>query len=240
MPLIPPSAVVSTAVRLLTLCLLSMALLAACAQSPQSPPATVQTAPQSTQAGVVDPGRIRRMRGEFPAGYEVADAASAVSPADFWGFRSGWTAQPPPCAALVHPVDGGVGQGLSASGDGGLLYVVAASAAPAAAAGPVPLDPVLLADCAQWTMAYGRSSATVDLIEAPRIDGADTVGMSSMIRTVVESGTETDSQAQTFTAYLGGYFVFVTLIVDPGSAHPPLPASYAADLLVKTVTALRG
>ena len=69
---------------------------------------------------------------------------------------------------------------------------------------------MLIADCVQWTMAYGRSSATIDLIEAPHIDGVDTLGMSSTIRTVVESGTETDSQAQTFTAYLGEYFVFVT------------------------------
>ena len=228
---------VSTAVRLLRVCLLSMAILAGCAQSPPLSPAPPTAATASTPAGGVDPSRIKRVRDELPPGYEVGDAPNVVSPADYWGFRSGWTAQPAPCAALLHPVEGGSAQGLSASGDGGLLYVTVASRIPA---GAVMLDPVLIADCGQWTMAYGGSSATIDLIEAPDIDDVDTVGMSSKIRTVVESGTETDSQAQTFTAYLGDYFVFVTLIVDPGSAHSPLPASDAADLLVKTVTALRG
>jgi Domain of unknown function (DUF5642) len=186
--------------------------------------------------GPVDPARIKRVRADLPPGYEVADAPGVVSPADFWGFRSGWTAEPPRCAALANPADGGSAQGLSGSGDGGLLYVVVG----AAPTGTVTLDTALVAECVRWTMAYGRSSATVSLIEAPHIDGVDTVGMATEIKSVVESGTETDAQAHTFTAYPDGHFVFVTLIVDPGSVHPALPSQYAADLLVKSVSALRG
>jgi hypothetical protein len=89
-------------------------------------------------------------------------------------------------------------------------------------------------------MGYGRSSATVNVVEAPGIDGVDTLAMTSEIRTIVESGTETDSRAQTFSAYLGEHFVFVTLVTDPGSPDPPLPPEFAAQLLVKTVSALRG
>jgi hypothetical protein len=104
----------------------------------------------------------------------------------------------------------------------------------------VTLDPALIGECGDWTMTVGRSSAAVTFVAAPHLDGSDTVGMSTAIRTVVESGTETDSQAQTFSAYLGEHFVFVTLVTDPGSPDPPLPPEFAADLLVKTVAALRG
>ena len=59
-------------------------------------------------------------------------------------------------------------------------------------------------------------------------------------KTVVEGGTETNSRAHTFTAYLGDYLAFVTVVTDPGSPNPPLGQDFAAALLVKTVSALRG
>jgi hypothetical protein len=40
-------------------------------------------------------------------------------------------------------------------------------------------------------------------------------------------------------AYLGDYYAFTTLISDPGSPESPLTPQFAADLLVKTVSALR-
>ena len=89
-------------------------------------------------------------------------------------------------------------------------------------------------------MAAGRTSVSVRLTDAPRIDGAETLGMVADVRTSVESGTEIDSRAYTFTAYLGDYYAFTTLTTDPGSPLPALPPQFAADLLVKTVSALRG
>jgi hypothetical protein len=167
----------------------------------------------------------------------VADVEAAASIPGFWGFKPGWTAEPPQCAALVDPAgEPQSAQGLSGSGPGGIIYVVVATAQ----SGPMALDPVLIAECGQWAMSFGRSSATVSLVDAPRVDGADTVGMATAIRTVVESGTETDAQAQTLCAYLGEHFLFVTLVTDPGSPEPPLPPGFAADLLVKAVSALRG
>jgi hypothetical protein len=46
--------------------------------------------------------------------------------------------------------------------------------------------------------------------------------------------------ASTFSAYLDDYLVFVTVVTDPGSPNPPLGQEFAADLLVKTVSVLRG
>ena len=37
-----------------------------------------------------------------------------------------------------------------------------------------------------------------------------------------------------------GHVAVVTLVTEPGSAHPPLDGGYVADLLGKTVAAVRG
>ncbi|EUA85907.1 hypothetical protein I551_7609 [Mycobacterium ulcerans str. Harvey] len=101
------------------------------------------------------------------------------------------------------------------------------------------MDDSVVAECAQWTMSDGSTRANVELVEAPRIEGARTLGMVARVRTPVEAGTEIDSQTYTFTAYLGGYYAFTAVTTDPGSVLPPLPPQFAADLLVKTVAMLR-
>ena len=190
------------------------------------------------EPGPVDPERIKRVRADLPPGYEVADIGGPAGLPGFWGFRAGWTADPPQCAALVDPMsatsEATQARGLSGSGPDGIVYVVVMTAP-----GAVMLDPPLPAECGQFTMVFGRSTASVTLIDAPPVPGAATVGMATAISTVVESGNETHSQAHTFSAYVGEHFVFVTLVTDPGSPGPPLPPEFAADLLVTTVAALR-
>jgi hypothetical protein len=104
----------------------------------------------------------------------------------------------------------------------------------------VALDPNVVSDCKQWTMSTGRATASIHLIDPPGIGGVQTLGMAIDTTTSVEGGVEIVSHAYTFIAYLGAYYAFTTLITDPGSAHPPLTPQFAADLLVKTVSALRG
>jgi hypothetical protein len=58
--------------------------------------------------------------------------------------------------------------------------------------------------------------------------------------TVVEGGTETHSRAATFSAYLSGHVVYVTIVTDPGSPDPALGQDFAAALLAKAVSAVRG
>jgi len=64
--------------------------------------------------------------------------------------------------------------------------------------------------------------------------------MTAEIRTSVEGGNEIGSQASTFTAYLGDYYAVTTVVSDPGSPNAALTPQFAADLLVKTVSAVRG
>lgn len=126
-------------------------------------------------------------------------------------------------------------QGLAGSGPGGIIY-----AGVAAAAAPLVLDPAVVAECPEWSMTWGRTTATVELTSAPRVDGVATLGMATASRTVVEGGTETDSQIQTVTGYLGAYLAFVAVVTDPGATHPPLPPDFAATFFVNAVATLRG
>jgi len=182
----------------------------------------------------VNPARIDRVRTELPSGYEVAALSGRAAPIAFWGLGPDWTADPQRCRALADPVAGGATtRGWSASGAGGIVYAVVATSA-------ATLDQSLIAECGQWTVSAGRTSGSITLVAAPAIDGAATVGLSTTATTAVEGGTETHSHADTFTVYLGEYVAFVTVVTDPGSPNPALGQDFAAELLVKTVSAIRG
>ncbi|MCT7657351.1 DUF5642 family protein [Mycobacterium sp. CPCC 205710] len=185
----------------------------------------------STRMPPVNPARIDRVRGDLPDGYEVAGLAGGIAPAVSWGLGAEWTADPPQCGVLADPVTGDA-RGWSASGAGGIVYAAVAD-------GRSP-DPALLSQCGRWTVSGGKTSGDVSLGAAPSIDGAQTVGMATATTTVVEGGTETRSHADTASAYLDGHVVFVTVVTDPGSPNPQLGQDFAAELLVRTVSALRG
>jgi hypothetical protein len=224
-------------VRQLIVCLMAL-LLAACAAQPNPAPPSSSPSASSPRAGPVNPANIKRIRSALPAGYEIADLSGPVSAAGLWGFGSGWTGAPPQCAALADPAPADPGaRGYSASGPGGTVYVIVA------VPGQGPPDAGRIGVCAHWAMTFKHTMGEVTLApksEAPHIDGVDTIAMSVITRTVVESGTETDGQAVTAQAYLGDHVAFVTLVTDPGSPHPPLDSAVVSDLLVATVSALRG
>jgi Domain of unknown function (DUF5642) len=180
---------------------------------------------------------VARVRGDLPIGYEVADLVGRVAPLAFWGFGPQWVADPPQCGVLADPlVDGATVRGWSASGSGGIVYVVAAAVGEDPGHGP---GPALIGECDTSTLSAGHTSGTMATVEAPAIDAAATLGTRTEVVTVVEGGTETHSHADTFTAYFDGYVAYVTVVTDPGTSGPVLGADFASALLVKTVSALR-
>jgi hypothetical protein len=211
-------------------------LVAGCAHSPAPTPSATPTKPP-TQGTVVNPANIKRVVRELPPNYEVSSTIpGGASPRVIWSLAPDATVKPPQCATLADPGNARdqSAQGVSASGTGGIVDAVVV-----ALPGPVDLDHNLVAACARWTMSDGHTTAGVRLTDAPHIDGVETLGMVVDTKSSVESGTEIDSRVYTFTAYLGNYYAFTTLTTDPGSALPALPAQFAADLLVKTVSTLR-
>jgi hypothetical protein len=220
------------------------ALLAAACAHPPDPVLAPSWSP-SAHSGGVNPANIKRMGRELPQGYEVASGIPvAAAPRMIWGLKADAafiTTKPAQCATLADPGSGrGQAQGVSGSGSGGIVnaVVVALPALP----GPAAPDRNLIAACAQWSMVdrqTGHIEAGVRLIDAPHIDGVETIGMVADIRTSVESGAEIDSRTYTFIAYLGDYYAFTAVTTDPGSVLPALTPQFAADLLVKTVSTLR-
>jgi hypothetical protein len=218
--------------------LIAVLALAACGHSrAPGPSAAPQKSPPNRNT-VVNPANIKRVVHELPPHYEVTTGIpSGASPRVIWSLEADVTAKPAQCAALADPGAGRdqSAQGLSGSGTGGIVDAVVV-----ALPGPVQLDGDLVAACDRWTMSDEHTTATVRLTDAPHIDDAATVGMVTDTKSSVESGTEIDSRTYTFVAYLGNYYAFTTLTTDPGSALPALPPQFAADLLVKTVSTLRG
>lgn len=214
----------------------AMLIAAACSAPAHSPPPTTRTTVPPGQIIHVDPDNIRRMRGSFPAGYEVSDIEGAASPAKYWGLPAGWSSDPQQCAALADPANSSSApHGLSGSGSGGIIYVVVAASP--SARGP---DPGILDACRHWSMDSARTTAVVDQFDPAGIEGVPTVGMVAAVRTIVEGGNETDVRASTATAYLGSYVVFVTVVTDPGAGPPQLPPDLASTLLAQAVATLRG
>ncbi|MFZ0834921.1 MAG: DUF5642 family protein [Mycobacterium sp.] len=224
---------VSTGVRLHPFIVLVMVAATGCS-APAHEPRPGPSSP-AAEAGKIDPANLRRLRGSFPTGYEIAEFDGVASPAKYWGLTPGWVAQPARCGALADPAaDGSSTQVLSGSGSGGIIYVALADAS---STGP---DTDVVAGCSHWTMKSGRTTATVDLTAAPAIENAATVAMVADSRTVVEGGTETGSHATTATAYLGDYVAFVTVVTDPGSGPSELPPDFAPRFLAQAVATLRG
>jgi hypothetical protein len=182
----------------------------------------------------VNPARIERVRADLPSGYEVSPLAGRAAPVLFWGLGSGWVADPVRCSALADPAgDASSVRGWSASGADGIVYAAVAQTR-------ATLDPSVVDECGQWTVSSGRTTGSVALVPAPAVEGAAAVGMTIASTTVVEGGTVTHSHADSFTAYLGDYVVMITVVTDPGTPNPALGEDFAAGLLVKTVSALRG
>ncbi|OBI05552.1 DUF5642 family protein [Mycobacterium scrofulaceum] len=217
------------------------ALALAVAACGHAPAPVTSPAPAKTPAPkAVNPANIKRVVRELPPGYEASTGIpSSASPRVIWSLGPealDTKARPAQCGQLADPGNGGdqTAQGVSGSGSGGIVDAVVV-----ALPGPVDLPDGVVAACGQWTMTAGRTTATVHLTDAPHIDGVPTAGMVADVKSSVESGTEIDSRTYTFTAYLGNFYAFTTLTTDPGSVVPALPPQFAADLLVKTVSALR-
>jgi Domain of unknown function (DUF5642) len=172
-------------------------------------------------------------RTKLPPDYELSALPADASPMALWGIGTSPNSDPLECATLVTPVTSDVPvNGWSASGPGGIVYVVVAEAH----AGPSPVTPN---DCVPWTMSTDHTNAVIALTDVPAIAQATTLGLTTDMTSKVEGGTETHSRADTSVAYLDGYVAYVVVVTDPGASGPPLEPGFASQLLVETVSAIR-
>ena len=149
-------------------------------------------------------------------------------------FQQGLTWQPTDCAQYAWTLPTGLHgniASLTAEGEGNRLIAMAIETSE-----PVDLNPDAVDRCGHVTFTAPEMRGVVDVVEAPHIDGAQTVGKHRQLQTAVASG-----ELYTYVAYLGDYLVVVTAnpLLTPGKPAPAVNIKRAQQLLVDAVAAVR-
>jgi hypothetical protein len=86
----------------------------------------------------------------------------------------------------------------------------------------------------------GRMRGLIEVVPAPHIDGARTLGVHRVLQTVVE-GKPRSGEIYNYTAHFGDYQVIITAnpLLQQGKPVSPVDTNRARDLLVKSVAAIR-
>ncbi len=105
---------------------------------------------------------------------------------------------------------------------------------------PVPLSKPG-PDCRKVAFAGGQARGLVEVVDAPQIDGADTVGTHRVVQTVVDGARRT-GELYNYVASFGDHLVIVTAnpLVVPGQPVAAVDTGRARDLLTAAVAAVRG
>jgi len=150
-------------------------------------------------------------------------------------FQQGLTWEPADCAQYAWTLPAGL-QGniasVSAEGEGNRFIAMAIETSE-----PVQLNPDSVNKCGHVTFTAPEMRGVVDVIDAPQIDGAQTVGKHRQLQTAVASG-----ELYTYVAYLDDYLVVVTAnpLLAPSQPVPAVNVERAQQLLIDSVAAVRG
>lgn len=190
-----------------------------------------------------DIAKISELKASFGPDYRVTEVPrTGIDPKLLAGQKlpDGLKFDPPGCAKfatgqLVPPGTKGNMAAVSAEGQGNRFIVIAVETNE-----PVPVtDPG--ADCTKVTFSGGALRGSVESVDAPKIDGAQTLGVHRILQTVI-NGQPRTGEVYNYSAHFGDYQVIVTAnpLVVPGKALAPVNTQRAAELLVAGVGAIRG
>ncbi|MGH3722617.1 MAG: DUF5642 family protein [Mycobacterium sp.] len=188
-------------------------------------------------------GNIASLKGQFGPEFTVNTMEPAgmdpklLSPAP---LPPGVTVDPPSCAkysggsAIPAGLKGNMAA-LTATGAGNQYVAVAVETSQ-----EVPFDPAVSDECKKVGFRGNGIAGQTEVIDAPAIDGARTLGMKRDVLSGT-SGKAVGQEVLNYSAYLGRYMVVVTVSpVAVGNVPPALPdGKRASDLLVKAVAAVR-
>jgi hypothetical protein len=197
---------------------------------------------QGGDAGA-DIGKVSQLKADFGPEFEVTEVApTGIDPAVLAGQRipDGMAFDPAGCAQFaagrsVPPGTEGNMAAVSAEGEGNRFVVIAVQTS---AAIPV-IEPG--SDCRKVSFAGGATRGTVEVVDAPRIEGAETFGVHRVVQTVV-AGTPRAGEVYSYSAHFGDFQVIVSAnpLVTPDEPPVPVDTERARDLLVAGVQAVRG
>lgn len=197
----------------------------------------------SSEAVSADINKISQVKSFFGPEFKVKDVPkTAIDPKVLATHKlpPGLKFDPPDCSSFVVGEDMPAGlQGnmaaVEAEGDGNRYIAMAVQTS-----APVPFSEPGR-NCHKVAFQGGRVRGLLEVINAPHIDGTNTLGVHRVIQTVVQ-GKPRSGELYTYTAHFGDYQVIVTAnpVVVPGRPATPVDTKRASDLLVKSVAVTKG
>ncbi len=152
----------------------------------------------------------------------------------------GVTFDPPECAKVATGLavpDGLKGNmaATTAEGEGNRFITIAVETSE-----PLPF-PEPSAACKKFAFAANGARGLDEVVEAPTIDGARTLGTHRVVQTMV-NGKPATGELYNYVATYGKYRVIVTAnpLIQPGQPVAPVNTQRARDLLTAAVAAVRG
>lgn len=189
-----------------------------------------------------DIARVTGLKASFGPEYKVTEVArTGIDPNLLTGQKlpDGLKFDPAGCATfatgqLVPPGTKGNMAAVSAEGQGTRFIVIAVEtneAVPVTDPGP---------DCKKVTFGGGAVRGAVESVDAPKIEGAQTLGVHRVLQTVINGAPRT-GEVYNYSAHFGDYQVIVTAnpLVVPDKPVVPVNTQRAAELLVAGVNAIR-
>jgi hypothetical protein len=196
-----------------------------------------------TSSATADISRVADVKSSFGPEFKVTDISERGIDPQLLSSRklpAGLKFDPADCAKVALGPDmppdlHGNMAAVSAEGKGNRFVVIAVETSQA-----VPFtDPGK--DCAKVAFSGGQVRGGIEVVDAPRIDGAHTLGVHRVLQAVVDGSART-GELYDYSAQFGDYQVIVIAnpLVIPDQPVTPVDTQRARDLLVKAVTAVRG
>ena len=189
-----------------------------------------------------DISKISDVKASFGPQFKVTEVTpTGIDPKVLSGQKLpvGMRFDPPACATfatgqLVPAGTEGNMAAVSAEGEGNRFVVIAVQTnEPVPVVKPGP-------DCGKVSFAGGASRGTVEAVEVPTIEAAETIGVHRVVQTVIDGATRT-GEVYNYSAHFGDYQVIVSAnpLVLPGKPVSPVNTQRARDLLIAGVNAIR-
>ncbi|HYB82440.1 MAG TPA: DUF5642 family protein [Mycobacterium sp.] len=195
-----------------------------------------------TSSAKADISKVADVRSSFGPEYKVADITERAIDPKLLSARKlpdGLTFDPANCAKVatgpeMPPDLQGNMAAVSAEGNGNRFVVIAVETSKA-----LPFnDPGK--DCAKVAFSGAQVRGGIEVIDVPKIDGTQTLGIHRVLQAVV-GGSARTGELYDYSAQFGDYQVIVIAnpLVIPDQPVTPVDTQRARDLLVKAVTAVR-
>jgi hypothetical protein len=197
---------------------------------------------ESADSTSADIAKIAEVRSSFGPNFHVTNIApTGIDPKLLAAQKlpDGLKFEPPECAKVaaapaVPPGLQGNMAAVSAEGDGNRFIAIAVETSR-----PVPLNEPGTG-CQKVGFAGGSVRGVIEVVDAPRIAGAQTLGVHRILQTAIAGKTRT-GEVYNYSAHFGNYQVIVTAnpLVVPDKPVVAVNTQRARDLLTTAVTAVR-